>query len=317
LNKTWQAKYLNKIVHGDCNNLLKDIPTGTIDLIIADPPYYKVVGQKWDYLWRTLEDYLDWSLEWIRESSRVLRLGGSLYFFGYIRILAHIIPKLEELGLEFKQQIIIDKGMQAVSGRATKNYTIFPNTTESILLIIKDNKQWLKEFLKEKQMQKGWSSKQINEKLGVKTNGGGMWSIYTGKNICEQFPTKERWSQFERIFEFSLDYQKVSQTFNPIMGFTNVWTDIDFYNVKRIHPTQKPLKLIQRLIQASSHQYDLILDPFMGSGTTAVASKILNRNYLGFEINESYVRHINSRLKNFNFEINSVKKHDIPLDKFL
>ncbi|MEJ2296778.1 MAG: DNA methyltransferase, partial [Candidatus Lokiarchaeota archaeon] len=169
MNKTWQAKYLNKIVHGDCNNLLKDIPTGTIDLIIADPPYYKVVGQKWDYLWRTLEDYLDWSLEWIRESSRVLRLGGSLYFFGYIRILAHIIPKLEELGLEFKQQIIIDKGMQAVSGRATKNYTIFPNTTESILLIIKDNKQWLKEFLKEKQMQKGWSSKQINEKLGVKT----------------------------------------------------------------------------------------------------------------------------------------------------
>jgi DNA modification methylase len=317
LNKTWQTKYLNKIVYGDCNKLLKDIPTGIIDLIIADPPYFKVVGQKWDYVWRTLGDYLDWALEWIRESSRVLRYGGSLYLFGYIRILAHIIPKLEALGLEFKQQIIIDKGMQAVSGRATKNYTIFPNTTESILLIIKDNKQWLKEFLKGKQKQKSWSSKQINEKLGVKTNGGGMWSIYTGKNVCEQFPTRERWSQFEEIFEFSLDYEKVSQTFKPIMGFTNVWTDIDFYNEKRIHPTQKPLKLIQRLIQASSHQYDLILDPFMGSGTTAVAAKILNRNYLGFEINEEYVRKINNRLKNSDFETNSVKKHDIPLDKFL
>ena len=316
MNKTWQAKYLNKIVHGDCIKILKDIPTGIIDLIIADPPYFKVIGQKWDYMWRTLEDYLDWSLEWIKESSRVLRLGGSFYLFGYIRILAHIIPKLEELGLEFKQQIIIDKGMQAVSGRATKNYTIFPNTTESILLIIKDNKQWLKDFLKEKQKQKGWSSKQINEKLGVKTDGGGMWSIYTGKNVCEQFPTRERWSQFKELFEFSLDYEKVSQTFNPIMGFTNVWTDIDFYNEKRIHPTQKPLNLIQRLIQASSLQRDLILDPFMGSGTSAVAAKSLNRNYLGFEINKDYVNDINTRLKSFNFETNSLK-HDIPLDNFL
>ena len=75
MNKTWQVKYLNKIVHGDCIELLKDIPPGTIDLIIADPPYFKVIGQKWDYVWRTLDDYLDWSLEWIKESSRVLRLG--------------------------------------------------------------------------------------------------------------------------------------------------------------------------------------------------------------------------------------------------
>jgi site-specific DNA-methyltransferase (adenine-specific) len=317
LNELWRAKYLNKILCGDCLNLIKDVPNETIDLVIADPPYFKVIGEKWDYVWRTLEDYLDWSHEWLKEVSRVLRLGGSLYLFGYLRILAYIIPKLEVLGLEFKQQIVIDKGMQAVSGRATKNYKIFPNTTESVLLIIKDNKKWLKKFLKEKQKEKGWSSKQINDKLGVKSNGGGMWSIYTGKNICEQFPTKDRWAQFEKLFEFSLPYEKVSQVFNPIMGFTNVWRDIDFYKEDRIHPTQKPLKLIQRLIEASSNQDDVILDPFLGSGTTAVASVMLKRNYIGFEINEDYINLILKRLKNVDYESRLIKKKDVPIDKFL
>jgi len=317
LNDNWRNKFLNVITHGDCLSLIKNIPSETVDLVIADPPYFKVIGEKWDYAWRTLDEYLDWSYQWLKEVSRILRLGGTLYLFGYLRVLAHIISKLERLGLEFRQQIIIDKGMQAVSGRATKNYTIFPNTTESVLLIIKDNKQWLKQFLKEKQIEKGWTSKQINEKLGVKTNGGGMWSIYTGKNVCEQFPTKERWTQFENIFDFSLNYEKVSQTFNSIMGYTNVWTDIDFYKEKRFHPTQKPLTLIQRLIQASSNQNDIILDPFMGSGTTAVVAKILNRNYIGFEINKEYIEKSRKRLKNLDFENNFIKKRDIPLDKFL
>lgn len=317
MNDNWRDKYLNAIIHGDCLNLVKDIPTETIDLVIADPPYFKVIGEKWDYAWRTLDEYIDWSIQWIEKVSRILRLGGTFYLFGYLRVLAHIIPKLVDYGLEFKQQIIIDKGIQAVSGRATKNYTIFPNTTESILFIIKDNKQWLKQFLKEKQIEKGWSSKQINEKLGVKSNGGGMWSIYTGKNVCEQFPTKERWAQFENIFDYTLDYEKVSQTFNPIMGYTNVWSDIDFYKEKRIHPTQKPIKLIQRLIQASSNPNDIILDPFMGSGTTAAVAKILNRNYIGFEINQEYVEKSQMRLKDLDFETSLIKKQDLPLDKFL
>ena len=317
MNETWQAKYLNTILHGDCLNLIKNIPSETIDLVIADPPYFKVIGEKWDYVWRTLDDYINWSCQWLIEVSRILRLGGSFYLFGYFRVLAHIIPKLGDLGLEFKQQIIIDKGMQVVSGRATKNYTIFPNTTESVLLIIKDNKKWLKEFLKKKKQEKGWTSKQINEKLGVKSNGGGMWSIYTGKNVCEQFPTKERWAQFENIFDFSLAYEKVSQTFNPIMGYTNVWTDIDFYKEKRVHPTQKPLKLIQRVIQASSNPSDIILDPFMGSGTTAVVAKILNRKYIGFEINKDYIEQSRKRLMKLDFEKDIMTKRDLPLDKFL
>lgn len=66
---------------------------------------------------------------------------------------------------------------------------------------------------------------------------------------------------------------------------------------KNIHPTVKPIKLFFYLITLGSRKGDIILDPFIGSGTTAIACKILNRRYLGFEISKEYVEIANARLK--------------------
>jgi site-specific DNA-methyltransferase (adenine-specific) len=186
--------------------------------------------------------------------------------------------------------------MRAVSGRATKDYKLFPNTTESLLFIIKDSKPFIKKILKERQQALGLSAKEINEKLGVKSNGGGMWSIYTGNNICEQVPTYELWQKLQEILQFDYPYQKIAQTFNPQMGVTDVWRDIDFYTEKRFHPTQKPIKLIKRLLQASSEENDLVLDPFGGSGATALASIALKRQFITIEIDENYHKIIKERV---------------------
>ena len=273
---------------GDCIEKMKSIPDGSVDLVIADPPYWKVVGQEWDYQWRTEKDYIEWSLRWIKEVARILRIGGTFYCFGYFRTLTHLVPYLDDMELELRQQIILDKGMRAVSGRATKNYKMFPNVTESILFIIKDNKRFIKPFLKSRQQALGLKAKEINEALGVKSNGGGMWSIYTGKNVCEQFPTEELWNKLSKILQFDLPYNKLAQTFNPQMGYTDVWTDIDFYKEKRYHPTQKPIKLIERLIAASSNEGDIVLDPFFGCGSTQLSCIDLKRNYIAIELNEQY-----------------------------
>ena len=283
-------------IQGDCIEYMKKIEDNSIDLVVADPPYWKVIGEKWDYKWKTEEDYVKWSLKWIEEVARILRIGGTFYCFGYFRTLALLVPHLEQLGLELRQQIIIDKGIRSVSGRATKKYKIFPNVTESILFIIKDNKKFIKPFLKEKQKEIGLTAKQINESLGVKSNGGGMWSIYTGNNVCEQFPTEELWNKLSKILNFNLSYKKVAQTFNPQMGYTDVWTDIDFYKEKHLHPTQKPLRLIKRLVEASSNEGDIVLDPFAGSGSTQVACIHLNRHYIGIEMDTNYYQMASKRI---------------------
>lgn len=285
---------------GDCLEELKKIPSSSVDLVIADPPYWKVIGEKWDYQWKTERDYVDWCMKWISEVSRVLRYGGTFYCFGYFRTLALIVPYLEDYELELRQQILVDKGMRSVSGRATKKYKIFPNVTESILFMIKDNKKFVKPFLKERQKKLDLKAKDINEALGVKSNGGGMWSIYTGKNVCEQFPTEELWNKLSEILKFNLPYKSVSQTFNPEMGVTDVWRDIDFYKEKRYHPTQKPLKLIERLIQASSNENDVVLDPFSGAGSTQLACISLHRRCIAIEKDKGFYDTALERIKERN-----------------
>ena len=77
---------INTIIKKDCIKGLKELPERSVDLVIADPPYFKTVNQKWDYEWRTEEDYLEWTEKWIKELSRVVKLGSSFYLFGYFRV---------------------------------------------------------------------------------------------------------------------------------------------------------------------------------------------------------------------------------------
>lgn len=296
----------SQIIQGDCIEKLKYYEDNFFDLTIADPPYWKVVSEKWDYQWRTENDYIEWSKKWFNEVYRTLRYGGTFYLFGYFRMLALLIPYLQDIGFSLRQQIVINKGMKAVAGRATKNYKMFPNVTESILFLTKDNIPYSRNLLKSQQKKLGLTSKQINEALGVKSNGGGMWSIYTGKNICEQFPTKELWEKLQSILKFDLPYEKISQTYNAEMGITDVWDDIDFYKEKRYHPTQKPLKLIERLVKVSSNVGDRVLDPFGGSGSTMVACNNTKRQSTIIELDEDYIKKIQERIKDINSQPKSL-----------
>lgn len=321
MEKSLLSPYLNTIQNIDCIEGLKRLPDRCIDLIIADPPYFKTIGEKWDFKWRIEEDYLTWCESWIKELSRVAKFTASFYIFGYFRTLCLMVPLIEKHHFELRQQIIINKGIQSVSGRKTSTYKMFPTTTESILFFVYNCKPEIQKFLLEQQEKSGLKAKEINEKLGVKTNGGGMWSLYSGDNILAQIPTKEMWDKLKSIFGFNKEYNEIAFTFHPIMGLTDVWDDIDFYKEERVHPTQKPLKLIRRLILASSDENMVVLDPFMGSGTTALACKQLNRNFIGFELENKYVKLASERIKQptlldyFKEEENKISSNNIKNKK--
>lgn len=284
-----------------CNDsilsIAKECNDNSVDLAIVDPPYFRVINQKWDYKWKTIEDYVGWSEQWISLLQRKIRYGGSMYLFGYFRHLVSLIPIAEKYGFVLRQQIVINKGMQSVAGRKTSTYKIFPNVTESILFFVKDNRKIIKPLLKSRAEELGLKAKEINERLGVKSNGGGMWSIYTGKNICEQFPTKKTWDKLMTVLEMDMKYEDYAQTFHPQKGLTDVWTDVEFYFKGRIHPTEKPYNLIERLVLSSSNEGDVVLDPFAGSGVTALAAANNGRRSISYEICEEYADAAIERLK--------------------
>ncbi len=86
--------------------------------------------------------------------------------------------------------------------------------------------------------------------------------------------------------------------FGPLLS--DVWTDIHRIKHNKYrdeHPCQLPIHLLERLILMSTDDSDIVLDPFMGTGTTAIAAKRLGRNYVGFELDTKYVSIANDKLK--------------------
>ena len=106
-------------------------------------------------------------------------------------------------------------------------------------------------------------------------------------------------------------------------GLGNVWTYTSpQYNSKsdrQIHPAQKPVMMLERLIRLSSNEGDWILDPFMGSGSTGIATKLSNRQFIGFEKDDINFSNAEKRAKEFNIEnykeFNNGIKQDMSLNK--
>jgi adenine-specific DNA-methyltransferase len=73
------------------------------------------------------------------------------------------------------------------------------------------------------------------------------------------------WEKLQKNLDFKHPYENIAPVFNIEMGIIDVWKDIDFYREERYHPTQKPVRLIERILNASSNEKMIILDTFMGS----------------------------------------------------
>ena len=103
-------------------------------------------------------------------------------------------------------------------------------------------------------------------------------------------PTYELWKKLETVLDFSYPYEKISITFNPQLGFTDVWDDIDFYKERktRIHPTQKPVKLYEWLLKHYAKPTDKILDTHFGSCSIGIACHNFGCSLDACELDEEY-----------------------------
>jgi DNA modification methylase len=97
--------------------------------------------------------------------------------------------------------------------------------------------------------------------------------------------------------EFIVHIRENGATFNGGIPLKNKIATLPLNPSEFGHPTEKPLKLMEKYILVGSNEGDVIFDPFMGSGTTAVAAKSLNRNFVGCEIDENYCKIANKRVE--------------------
>ncbi|HFD2052179.1 TPA: site-specific DNA-methyltransferase [Clostridium perfringens] len=297
---------LNKVYNKDCIEYMKTLPNECVDLIIADPPYYKAINEKWDKQWKTEEEYLNWTQQWFSECVRILKPTGVFYCYGNFDILSKQKVLIFDKQLNFRQNITLSKGLRAIAGRTSDKLRMFPTASEYLLYYVKQDEFFdtpFSKIMKTKMKELNLSQLDI-AKLELSKNGKVTgWVHNKLKGI--QIPTEQQWCKISNLFniknnytELVKQYQEERFTFNLPTGITDVWEFIPD-KVRYGHKTQKPSDITDRVIKASSNEGQLVYIPFAGSGSEIVSCIKNNRSYIATETNKEYIDEIiNKRIEN-------------------
>lgn len=288
----------NNIFNDDCCNVMEKLNDNSIDMAIVDPPYFRILKEDWDKF-RNKDEYLSWSEKYLKLCVSKLRLSGTIAMYGCSRnfsTLCSLSRILEENGMYFVEEIVLDKGIKSVAGRISSKIKMLPPVSENILIFRKDAKPFVKELLIRKQKEFGITTRQIKLQLGIPLNGGANWTKYCGDTEFPLLPTKEHWNELSALFKIDIPYSDISETYNGVFGLTNVWNDIDFYIKNRQHPSEKPVALEERVIRIFTNSGNSVLIPFLGSGNAVIACINTNRKFIGCDTNEMYYNLAKSRI---------------------
>ncbi|MDR0587756.1 MAG: site-specific DNA-methyltransferase [Burkholderiales bacterium] len=231
---------------------LKCIANNTIDLIFADPRY-NIQKAEWDKF-DSQEQYIRWSMEWIREASRILKPEGTLYICGFSEILADLkhpamrfFSGCKWLVWHYRNKANLGKdwGRSHESILHLRKSRHFTMNTDDVRIPYGNHTLKYPEHPQAETSQYGNNKKNMH-----------LWRPHP------------RGAKPKDVVEIP--------------------TTCNGMGEKTEHPTQKPEELIRKIVLASSNQGDIVLDPFSGSGTTLVVAEQLRRKWIGCEMNHEY-----------------------------
>jgi len=225
-----------------CTTEMLRLPSESVDLVVADPPYNlgKHYGNNHDS--REWNEYEQFTRDWVGQAVRLLQPTGAIYAFMGVRFIARLFTMLED---EFDL---------CLNSWITWHYT----------------------------------------------QGMGRKRGFSPRHEDILFFTKGQ------DFTFNLDDVRIPQKYfrkrNNMAGANpgDVWlaSHVHYCSAERQpHPTQKPEAIVERIIRASSNPGDLVLDPFVGSGTTCRVASVLDRHWLGVEVNPDYIAMAHRRMQ--------------------
>jgi site-specific DNA-methyltransferase (adenine-specific) len=253
---------LNQVYKLDCMDFLNKIDNGCVNLAVIDPPY-NMKKAKWDTFCSNA-DFLNFTFAWIDALIPKLNRNASLYIFNTPFNCTFILRHLLEKSMIFQNWITWDKrdGM----GSAKTKYS---NGQETILFFTKAQKH----IFNYEDIRLPYDSTQRIEyavKKGILKNGKRWFPNPKGK-LCGEV--------------WHITSQRHKQKINGKVQKLN-------------HITPKPIEMIERIVKASSNEKDLVLDCFVGCGTTAIVAKKLNRNFLCADNNAGYIAIAKKELEN-------------------
>ena len=267
------------VICDDCLKVLKNLGDNTIDMVYLDPPFFSQkiqcmkdsdgIEYRFSDIWDTRGEYLEYIRIRIKEIKRVLKKTGSVFLHcddsasHYLRMILD-----NEFGeSNFRSEIIwtYRRWSNAKKGLLPSHQTIF------------------------------FYSKTSNFKFNT------IYKDYSPTtNLDQILQDRVRNNEGKASYKYDRKGNVVISKEKKGVPMSDVW-EIPFLNPKAKertgYPTQKPIELLEKIIQISTVEGDTVLDPFCGSGTTLVAAKMLNRNFIGIDKNPSAIELCNRRLE--------------------
>lgn len=270
----------NKILLGNCIDRLQEIDANTIDLVYFDPPFFtqkkhsltnreNTKTYEFDDKYESLEDYLCLIEKTLIQSKRVLKNTGSV-FLHCDKTASHNI------------RIILDKvfGKENFQSEIVWSYKRWSNAKKGLL-----NSHQIIFFY----------SKTENFKFNT------LYTDYSATtNLDQILQDRERNENGKSVYKRDENGIAILGKEKKGVPLSDVW-EIPYLNPKAKertgYPTQKPVLLLNQIINIATDEGDLVLDPFCGSGTTCVSAKSLKRNFIGIDISKDAVELAISRLE--------------------
>jgi site-specific DNA-methyltransferase (adenine-specific) len=266
LTKGFQLQYTHphgQIYQGNSLDWLASLDSESVDLVFADPPY-NIKKAEWDNF-ENQEKYIAWSIQWISQASRILKSNGSLYVCGFSEILADLKYSVSKYFKNCRWLIWHYKNKANLGSDWGRSH-------ESIIHFRKSDQ--VKINIDDVRISYGAHTLKYPSHPQAETSAYGKGKTKKNNN----------WTPNPKGAK-PKDVIEIPTTCNG-MGETTP------------HPTQKPEELLRKFVLASSHEGDLIIDPFSGSGTTIVVAEQLNRRWMGCDLNIDYNSWAINRLEN-------------------
>lgn len=269
---------LNKIYNEDCLEGMKRIPDNSIDCILTDPPYLYLKNQKLD---RAFDEPAFFSA-----CKRVLKKDAFIVLFGRGTSFYRWNCILADIGFTFKEEIVWDKinTTSPLLSLSRKHETISIHSL-GIGAILRSKIPYNEIRINDDSKMIGDAKRIVSY---IRNN-----DIDTLKKEIDDglLYNKKRTHKFH--VSTQTGFNSSNCAISCINAIKNGCNERDIISVLRdhysaIHPTQKPVRLLERLLALVSKEGDSILDPFSGSASTAIACINTKRNYIGFEIDKEY-----------------------------